>query len=162
MCLWCGFSFWCFGFWDKVSFNPSWPWTCYISGNDFELWFSCFYLPSARITSVFTMLSTIGCKTSFMLGTIILHSKPNLQPILVYFYKNPGWISNTAKRRACSMLLRVDVYFDFIIISAENTSSHKYILQIDRYMLRVILEIVGNFCLNPKPKFIIIFLGNPH
>lgn len=63
-----------------------------------------FYLPSVRIISVFTMLSTIGYKTPFMLSTIILHSKPNLQPILVYFYKNSVFYKKTlqnAKRVQC-------------------------------------------------------------
>ena len=61
---------------------------------------------------------------------------------------------DTAGQAACSMFFRVDQYFDFIIVSAENTTLHKYIAQNVRSIFRAISEIVGNPVLVPSQKSI--------
>lgn len=42
------------------------------------------------------------------------------------------------------MFFRVNQYFDFIIVNAENTTSHKCIIQNDRSMLRAPFKTIGN------------------
>lgn len=49
------------------------------------------------------------------------------------------------------MFFRIDQYFDFIIIIAENAASYKYVVENEKNMDRTIFEIVKN--LNPKQKF---------
>jgi hypothetical protein len=56
---------------------------------------------------------------------------------------NSGWIFDTAGHRE-SLLFRVNQYFDFIIVDAENASLHKYVLQNGRSICRTISEIAGN------------------
>ena len=56
---------------------------------------------------------------------------------------------DSAVHRVSSVVFRVDQYFDFII-SAENTTLHKYTVQNGRKMFRAILEIVGSSVLIPS------------
>lgn len=49
------------------------------------------------------------------------------------------------------MFSRIDRYFEFLIIIAENAASYKYVVQNRKSMVSTLFEIVKN--LNPKQKF---------
>ena len=62
---------------------------------------------------------------------------------------NSGWIFDTAGHRE-SLLFRVNQYFDFIIVSATNAASYKYIVLNGISTFRDISEFVGNSVLTPS------------
>jgi hypothetical protein len=63
---------------------------------------------------------------------------------------NLGLIFDTAGYRASTVFFGVDWYFDFIIVSTENVTLHKHIVQNNRSMFRDMLEILGNSTLIPS------------
>lgn len=53
-----------------------------------------------------------------------------------------------------SVFFRVDGFFFFIVVNAENAVLHKYIVQNSRSMLGAISEIVGNSVLILNPNLL--------
>lgn len=64
-------------------------------------------------------------------------------PLYIFPRRLKSWL-NISYCSASSTLFRVDQYFDFIIVSTENATSHKYIVQNGRSIFRTTSEIVGN------------------
>lgn len=66
--------------------------------------------------------------------------------------------SDSAGCRTSSPFFRVDSYFDFIISNAHLSTSHKYVVQNGRSMLRTISEAVRNSVLIPSYNSVNIFV----
>lgn len=73
-------------------------------------------------------------KTSFLSNEI---------NVLLYFYiRNKSWLNDTAGGRTHFNVFQTWSIFNFIIINAENTTLHEYLLQNDRRIFRIIAEII--------------------
>ena len=57
---------------------------------------------------------------------------------------------DSAVHRVSSVFFRVDQYFDFIIVNAMDTTSHKCVVQSGRNIFAASSEIVGHYVLIPS------------
>lgn len=71
--------------------------------------------------------------------------------LFIYKELTLGWIFDTTQYIVSSKFIRVDQYFNFIIVNPKNINLHKSIEQNGRGMFWAISEI---FYANPKSKFI--------
>jgi hypothetical protein len=81
--------------------------------------------------------------------------------MLVYFtevnldwvFDTADWVFDTAGRRDSSNSFRVDWYFDFIIVNAEDITLYKYTVKKSRSICRAISVVIGNLVFIPKSDF---------